>query len=603
MTATATQPTLTVIDRKGDHEAVVRPLSLKLIARLWGYTRPYARQRSWILFLVITRAALLPALAWLVAYVLYGPIMQRDLSGLVWGAIGFGTLAMFTCVHWFFRLRLAQDMGESVVHDLRNRMFEHLQRMPMTFFDRTKTGAIISRFNSDLENVRSGVQDVLFVSLVNLGQMIIAATVMLYTDAVLFGVILLLVPVLWTTNRFFRNHLSHANRAAQESFSRVTATLAESVNGVRVTQGFVRQDVNASMFGDLVIDHASYRLEMAKLHAMFVPLLELNAQFFIAILFILGGWRLMDGGAEASTIITFLMMAEVFFRPIRILGTQYTTAMMAMAGAERVFMLLDTPPQWTDAPDAKSLRSVCGHVAFENVTFGYDPATPVLHDIDFVANPGQTIALVGHTGSGKSSIINLIAKFYLPTNGRVLIDGHDITTIQSRSLQRRMGIVLQQNFLFSGSVLDNIRVGRPQASDADVVDAARRIDCLDMINALPDGMQTMVGERGGQLSLGQRQLVCFARAMLADPRILILDEATSSVDTVTEVRIQRALELLLEDRTSFVVAHRLSTIRHADLVLVLHDGQIVERGKHADLLGHGGIYANLYRQFILASEG
>lgn len=603
MTASTTNPTLTVLDRKRERDALVRPLSLKLIARLWTYTKPYSRQRNWIVFLVITRAGLLPAVAWMLAYVLYGPIMQRDMSGLIWGIIGFAALALSTQVHWHFRLRLANEMGESVVHDLRNRMFEHLQRMPMTFFDRTKTGAIISRFNSDLENVRAGVQDVLFISFVNLGQMIVAATIMLYTDAVLFLVILLLVPVLWTTNRFFRTRLSHANRAAQESFSRVTATLAESVNGVRVTQGFARQDVNASMFGDLVADHASYRVVMAKLQALFVPMLELNSQFFIALLFILGGWRLIDGNTDAKTIITFLLMAEVFFRPVRVLGMQYTEAMMAMAGAERVFMLLDTPPQWTDAPSAKILSNIAGHVQFKNVTFGYDPAKPVLHKINFVAEPGQTTALVGHTGSGKSSIINLIAKFYLPTSGELLIDGHDIKQIQSQSIQNRMGIVLQQNFLFSGTVLENIRVGRPNATDTEVVEAASRIDCLDMINALPDGIHSLVGERGGQLSLGQRQLVCFARAMLANPRILILDEATSSVDTMTETRIQRALELLLEDRTSFVVAHRLSTIRHADLVLVLHDGEIVERGRHTNLLAEGGIYANLYRQFIRANEG
>ncbi len=271
--------------------------------------------------------------------------------------------------------------------------------------------------------------------------------------------------------------------------------------------------------------------------------------------------------------------------------------MTAMAGAERLYRLLDTPPEWTDAPDAIELTQIRGDVEFRDVTFEYESNRPVLHDVSFRAKPGQMIALVGHTGSGKSSIINLVCRFYLANHGEVLIDGHDIRKIAGQSLHQHLGIVQQQNFLFSGTVADNIRFARPAASDEDIVDVLRKLDCEDLIASLPEGLQTSVGEGGATVSSGQRQLICFARAMLADPSILVLDEATSSIDSATESRLQKALDVLLHGRTSFVVAHRLSTIRNADQVLVLDHGRIVERGTHQQLLQRSGVYASLHERF------
>jgi ATP-binding cassette subfamily B protein len=306
-----------------------------------------------------------------------------------------------------------------------------------------------------------------------------------------------------------------------------------------------------------------------------------------------------------DALITFFFLSNFFFSPIAVIGNQYNQALVAMAGAERVFRLIDTQPAWEDAPDAVALPKVAGQgarVEFRKISFGYDPARLVLHEVDFVAEPGQTVALVGHTGSGKTSIINLAAKFYLPTSGELFIDGREVRTITSDSLHRQLGMVPQQNFLFSGTVLANIRLARPEATEAEVRAAAQQLDCLDLLEALPQGLHTEVGERGAGLSVGQRQLVCFTRALLADPRLVILDEATSSIDALTEARLQKALVTLLRGRTSFVVAHRLSTIRHADLVLVLDQGRVIERGTHTTLLADGGHYAALYRQFVQVDE-
>jgi ATP-binding cassette subfamily B protein len=357
--------------------------------------------------------------------------------------------------------------------------------------------------------------------------------------------------------------------------------------------------VNAELFRELLDWHGENVVRAVRREGLLLPLLELNSQIFIVALLLIGGYRVLSPeiNMPVANLVYFFFLANSFFSPIQILGNQYNQALTAMAGAERVFALLDRPPEWTDIENAPALPPVIGHVELRNVTFGYDPERPVLHEISLIAQPGETIALVGRTGSGKSSIINLIARFYLPQQGLVLIDGHDTRLVTGDSLHHQMGLVLQQNFLFSGSVKENIRVGRPAATDDEVVLACVQLDCLDMLAALPQGLETQVGERGAQLSLGQRQLVCFCRALLANPRILILDEATSSVDTLTELRIQTALAKLLAGRTSFVVAHRLSTIRKADQVLVLEDGRIIERGNHLELIDLDGAYAGMARQF------
>ncbi|HLP26397.1 MAG TPA: ABC transporter ATP-binding protein, partial [Acidobacteriota bacterium] len=591
------------------------------------YTSVARTKRNWLVALTMIRSAQISLLTWTMALIIGGPIARHDGSQLAWAVAGYLALALVTDVMLHYRQRFALELGEAVVNTLRADIFKRVQSMPLSFFNRVKAGRIIGRVTSDVEAVRVGIQDVLFVSTVQFGQMLVAAALMVWTDWKMFLVVIALAPVLWIINRHFRGKLSQLSRAASESFSRVTATLAESVNGIRVTQGFARQATNAGLFRGLLADHARYNIALARTSAILTPLLELNSQFFISALLLLGGWRALHGDMEMDSLIKFFLLANTFFAPIQIIGNQYNQALVSMAGAERVFRLLDAKPDWEDAADAAPLADPRAEqvgpdrragrddpngapsgralppnhgirVEFRDVVFGYDPVRPVVHGLSFVAEPGQAVALVGHTGSGKSTIINLAAKFYLPTLGEVLIDGREIRTLTSHSLHRQMGLVQQQNFLFSGTVAQNVRLGRPDATDAEVIEALRRLDCLDMIEALPGGIQAEVGEKGSALSLGQRQLVCFARALLADPRLLIFDEATSAIDTLTEARLQKALVTLLRGRTSFIVAHRLSTIRQADLILVLDHGRIVERGRHLELLQRDGVYAKLHRQFV-----
>ncbi|TWT54731.1 putative ABC transporter ATP-binding protein [Rubripirellula amarantea] len=596
-----------VRDPEADAEARQRPLSLALVRRLWALMRPYAKKRNTLTALVIMRSMQLPALAWAIGAVINGPITRGTMGennqfpAILLGAIGVLVLAAFTQITFVYRQRFALELGEAIVHDLRGQVYEHLQKMPMQYYAKTKTGRIISRITSDCDSVRVGVQDVLFVSLVQGGQMIGAMIVMAWYDQPLLGIVVAMSPVMWLIGRVMRSRLSQAYRDMQESFSRVTSTIAESVAVIRVTQALAREDVNADLFRELTSDHAEYNMNTVREGGRLMPLLELTGQISMGLVLVVGAYRAIIAAdpMPVGDLIQFWFLVGLFFSPIQVLGNQYNQALSAMAGAERVFRLLDTQPEWSDVENATELPStVQGDLSVENVTFAYEPGRNVLRDISFDAPAGSMIALVGETGSGKSTLTNMIARYYLPDSGVVRIDGYDIRQLTSRSLAKVVSVVPQQNFLFTGTVGENILAGREGATIEDAIAALRSLDCEWLLDDLPEGLDTQAGSRGGRVSLGQRQLICFARAVVADPRILILDEATSAVDTMTEMRIQHSLGRLLESRTSIVVAHRLSTIKSADQILVFDHGRIVEHGKHQDLMTKSGIYAALYERFV-----
>ncbi len=594
-----------------DDEPQYRPINFQLVRRMMTWLRPYARRYALGIALGMV----------MVALEMQGPQFMREIINLATGfatqtlsppltegqAVGrLGRLVAFWAAVLGTALVLNRatilimtGAGERVQFDLRRAMFAHLQRLSLSYYDRTKLGRIISRCTSDVNSLRQmnvwGIDTVIKNILV----MLFASAMLLKTEPRLFLAVVWLGPILYFANLRFRRKISTAWQVAREGWTRVSTNLAENITGVRVVSAFNRQTWNLRVFDRLQGLNTANCVRASRINGIFQPTLQLIGFTGRAIILLYGGYLATTGAVRGvGSVVAAFLYWDLFMGPILNFGNFHNQLMMAMAGAERVFDLLDTKPDVADVPDARPLARIHGQVRFERVTFGYKPDRPVLHDIDFEARPGQAIALVGPTGSGKSTIISLIARFYQPQAGHILVDGQDIRRVTGDSLHRQMGMVLQTNFLFTGTVLDNIRYVRPAASEAEAVAAARDIGSYDAIAALAKGFHTEVGERGGSLSLGQRQLVCFTRAYLADPRIFLLDEATSSVDSVTELAVQRSLEKLLAGRTTFVVAHRLSTITRADCILVIDQGRIIERGTHAELVRAGGKYAALYRQFV-----
>jgi ABC-type multidrug transport system fused ATPase/permease subunit len=496
---------------------------------------------------------------------------------------------------------LTSWVGERVLADIRVAVFAHVQRLDLGFFERTPAGVVISRLTNDVEAMNSMVTDGPTTLIQNTLTLIGSAVVLLVLDWRLALATLTVFPAMAIGTAIFRRYSGRAYRRTRERMGDVTASLQEDISGVRVVQAFRREDANYRRFLGVNDRYRAANVQTVNAASIYFPFVSLLSAVATAVVLGYGGMLVFDGQLSAGALFAFIGLLSNFFDPVQQLSQFYQTMLAAMAALEKIVEVLDTEPAMADAPGAGPLPQIAGKVEFDDVHFSYSgTSTEVLHGVSFSAEPGQTVALVGHTGAGKSTVVKLLARFYDPTSGRVLIDGTDVRDVTASSLRSQLGIVPQESFLFSGSVRANIAFGRPEASDEAVVAAAEAVGADAFIRALPDGYDTEIQERGARLSIGQRQLVAFARALLADPRILILDEATSSVDIPTEARIEEALETLLRGRTAFVVAHRLSTIRRADVIVVLEHGRVIEAGTHRQLIERRGRYFALYDDWVEA---
>jgi len=521
-------------------------------------------------------------------------IRSRDFQFLVFVVVAFLVAGTLNLGAGAAQTYFTGWTGERILADLRNRLFRHLQRLSLGFYERNRAGVIISRLTNDVDAldqlVTDGVTTLFQSTLILIG----SAAILFVLDWRLALATLAVLPLMFAATAAFRVFSSRAYRAVRERLGLVTATLAEDIAGIRVVQSFTREQANERHFRGVNAHYREANHRTVVTNGLYFPFVDLLSSAATAVVLGYGGWLYFHGQVSEGTLLAFLLYLSNFFDPVQQLSQLYNTFLAAVAALDKIMDVMDEEPEIHDRPGAAELPQIQGHVRFDHVRFGYGDGPDVLHGIDLDVPAGTTVALVGHTGAGKSTIAKLLARFYDPREGSITIDEHDLREVTQESLRRQLGVVPQEGFLFAGTVHDNIAFGNPEATREDVIRAAQTVGAHDFVAALEDGYDTHLQERGTRLSLGQRQLVAFARALLADPRILILDEATSSVDIGTEQKIERALKRLLADRTAFIIAHRLSTIRDADLIVVLEHGRIVEQGSHAELLARRGLYTSLY---------
>jgi ATP-binding cassette subfamily B protein len=572
---------------------------LRKLRGLASLVRPY-RARTWAMFgamLFSVATSLAPPL---LAGLAVNDVKDGDVDGLTIIVIVFLVAAIFNWLSSYLETFLVNFVGQRVLQDLRIQIFAHLQRLSIGFYSRSRAGVLISRLTNDVEALNQLVTDGIY-TIVSAGLTLVGtAVILLVLDVRLALVTFICFPILAGMSLWFRINSASAYRATREKLAGVTAYLQETLSGVRIVRAFGQEERHKARLAELNAEYRDVNMRTVVLNAAYFPAVELLSALATAVILLYGGSRAIDGAVSIGVLVAFVGYLSNFFEPIQQLSQVYTTYQAGMAALDKIFELLDEQPDVSDAPGAVDLPPLRGEIDFDHVSFRYGTADDggfALRDVDLRVPPGQTIALVGATGAGKSTLVKLVARFYDPVEGAVRIDGHDLRSVTQRSLREQLGIVPQEGFLFSGTVRANIAFGRPEATDEDVREAARAVGAHEFICALPNGYDTEVGERGIQLSAGQRQLVAFARAACADPRILILDEPTSNVDVHTEGRIEHGLRRLLAGRTAIVIAHRLSTIRGSGRILVLDGGQIVEQGTHDELIEAGGAYARLYRDW------
>lgn len=569
----------------------------KVARGLLQFLKPYRGQMLLSLAFMIIVTASSVAGPYFVKLAIDDGIGANNMVALRNIALAYLAVSMLQLGTNILRVRIMSRVGQHVLYDVRTSMFDHLQKLSLSFYNRYSVGRVITRVINDVGTLREFVtwatlaivRDILAI----IGTLIAMLSLNLRLSLLTFAVL----PLMIMATILFRRAARRNYRKVRAAVSWTNSVLAENVNGVRVVQAFSRQPQNYKNFKEYVNRYfLETSIDAAKTAALFTPIVDVLGAVATALVVYIGGTAVLGESITAGVLIAFVLYIDRLFDPIRDLSRRFDTLQSTMAGGERILELLNTPIEVRDADDAREMEPIIGDVRFENVSFHYsDDPTLVLDGVDLHVDAGQTVAFVGETGAGKTTIVKLLTRFHDPTSGCVRVDGVDLRTVTQQSLRRQMGMVLQDPFLFNGSVKENILFGRLGATDEDVLSAAKAVGAHDFIMSLKNGYETSVEEGGATLSVGQRQLISFARALLANPRILILDEATSSVDTQTEQVIQRALATLLKGRTSFVIAHRLSTITSADKIVVIHDGKIVEQGSHAELLANQGMYYELYR--------
>jgi ATP-binding cassette subfamily B multidrug efflux pump len=588
-----------MVELEEEHAVNRRAVAIRLV----GFLKPFWPQLALSFVLVLLNAASFAVSPYLIGRAIDEFIAAGDRTGLVGIVVLLVAAYAVGMVSMSGQIYLMGWVGQHVLAHMRQQIFEKVQTLGLRYFDQHDAGDLMSRLTNDVDVLNQLLTNGLAQMVGGIFQMAGIVVAMLALNWRMALASFTVIPAMLVVINWLARRARTAFRKTRTTIGDVSAELEENISGVRVAQAYNREEINRQRFAEINAANRDANVSAVGITSAFAPAMDVLSTVATAIVTGLGGAMALSGMVTVGIVVSFLRYVQIFFFPVQQISTVYALLQSALAASERIFDLLDEQPDLVDAPDAEEMAPIRGQVTLDHVDFSYDgapkngqPRKQVLSDVSLVAQPGQTVAIVGVTGAGKTTLVNLVGRFYDVTSGSVKIDGVDVRAVKVASLRRQLGVVPQDSFLFAGSVADNIRYGRLDAGDDQVMEAARVVGAHDFVMRLADGYKTELGERGGTLSQGQRQLIALARAVLADPRILILDEATANIDTRTERTIQQALEKLLKGRTSFVVAHRLSTVRNADRVYVLDDGRLVEEGTHAELLARGGLYADLYRR-------